>query len=73
MPDGRQGQRRIGAGAQISFHRINPNGPDANENLIVAGMGVGQLFEGHHFRAAEFVDTDCFHKLYFSQPPPSDV
>ena len=51
----------VGAGAQIGFDGIDPDGANANENLVVAGLRVGHLFQDHDLRAAKFVDADYFH------------
>src|ERR1019366_7249920 len=55
------GFHRVGSGADVTFDWVHPGGMDAHHNLSGTGLKIGDIFQLHNFRAAEFVDSDSFH------------
>jgi hypothetical protein len=47
--------------ANPEIQMVQCAGFDANQHLIPAGLGIGDVFVAENFRTTEFVNTDGFH------------
>src|ERR1019366_800136 len=55
------GFHRVGSGADVAFDWVHPSGMNAHDNLSGTGLRIGDIFQLHPLRTAEFVDSDSFH------------
>src|ERR1051325_8878979 len=52
----------VGAGADVRVHGIHPCRVNAHDDFAFAGGWIGYILQAHHFRSAEFMYTDRFHR-----------
>ena len=48
--------------ADPQIDMVQGTGLDADENLVLPGLGVGNIFVAQNFRTTEFVDANGFHR-----------
>ena len=46
--------------------KLTPGAGDLNDDLALAGLGIGELDELHHLGPAELLDSNRFHRRRFS-------
>jgi hypothetical protein len=62
------GQPGVRPGAQVSLHRIYPDGANLYHHLLGTCLGVWDFFQFHHLGGTEFVDANRFHGFLPSNP-----
>src|ERR1700739_3526344 len=56
--------RQVDTGQSLAYpniEMIKSTGPDADENLVLARLGIGDILVDENFRATEVMDADGFH------------